>query len=510
MKKFITPVVAFVAMVASMLLNACTEPLTDTAAPDVVQTEADALASIEFSPEELRLVEQIANNSPKISQENAQQTAMLLLGLQDEESENNPAPSFSRPLMSTTVFCNRKTVYNGLSKSYEVENDTAFYIFNTTDDNGFAIVAADLRVPNEVLAFSEHGNFDPESGNPGAAYFIALAQDYVADCIAKAEAEEDSIYQSICSKLGIDLDSFKQDTHLSKTIILDKAKCTVVGTPKITIENLGAVAPMLTTHWTQDYPFNDKCDGCNAGCVPIAIAQMMAYWGYPKTGYDWNLMRNNDIMNSVVYRHNKKIPLSAQEKNYVAQVAKLVRFIGDGCKADYHTPSTSDKGGYGKGTVKNNQIISFLRSVNLTSQRNMMDYSFSSVVDAIRYGRPVLFTGVESKTGNGHAWVADGYLKRIYTKEVVYKYCIVEQYDDGSIGTRFEDIPTVTRYNYNFLSFKWGWLGTDDGYYQTTLYDQNYRMEECPDGSFVVRQSESRSPAERYDKSLKTVMDIRP
>lgn len=481
MKRVIIPVVAFVAMVAAMLLNACTEPLTDTATPEVAQTDADAPAPIEFSPEELSLVEQIANNSPKISQESAQQTAMQLLGLQGDASEVNSTPA--KPLLASTVFCNRKTVYNGISKSYETENDTAFYVFNTPDDNGFAIVAADLRVPNQVLAFSDHGSFALESDNQEAAYILELAQDYVANCIAKAEAEEDSIYQSICNKLGINLDTIRQGANLSKSQILYKIKCTTVGTPKVTIKDYGEVKPMLTTKWGQWAPYNGLLEGRPARCGTVAIAQLLAFWKAPKNkNFDWNLILDDNL---------------SWTSGYKNQVAKLFKYVADGIK---DLPNKD---------LNKNDIPPFLRKINMSTQKKWANYSFSSVVEALDNKIPVIFSGYKKNNDVGHIWIAHGYLKREYTREEVFKYCIVEQFDDGTITQRYEDIPSKTTKNYDLLYINWGWEGIDNGYFDQNVFDVNRRYVEQYDGSFSIANSEN-GGCEYYNSYIKTITDIYP
>jgi len=64
------------------------------------------------------------------------------------------------------------------------------------------------------------------------------------------------------------------------------------------------VAPLLSTTWHQGCVFNSllkaeseigctnlPCDRVYAGCVPIAMAQVMKYYKYPST-YNWGLMPN--------------------------------------------------------------------------------------------------------------------------------------------------------------------------------------------------------------------------
>jgi hypothetical protein len=480
MRKFITPVVTFVAMVAAILLNACTEPLTDTATPEVAQTEANAPAPIEFSPEELSLVEQIANNSPKISQESAQQTAMQLLGLQGDASEVNSTPA--KPLLASTVFCNRKTVYNGISKSYETENDTAFYVFNTPDDNGFAIVAADLRVPNQVLAYADDGNFDVSSEHPASAFFLDLAKDYVAYCIEKAEEQKDSLLESICSKLGIESDTVTQPKIRSKYSSY-RIRCTNVASPVITVTDEAEVKPKISTHWGQGYPFNLKNEGKSVGCAPVAVSQLLAFWHYPGP------------ING--YIPNWSIIFSPSSKYYEDAVSSLIQNV----RKELNTKGTS---------TNKHTVLNYFRRIHLSNQNQYYDYKKYKVTDALDNGMPVLMRGERKKNSvkKRHQWIVDGYLKRWVVKEELIKYCIVEQFDDGTVKTRYEDIPLRTSKYYELLHINWGWDGDGDGYYTEGIFDTYREMQKDDEGFFYETTT---TPRERtnYTYDLEIIADIK-
>ncbi|MGL4806664.1 MAG: C10 family peptidase, partial [Bacteroidales bacterium] len=53
------------------------------------------------------------------------------------------------------------------------------------------------------------------------------------------------------------------------------------------------IGPLLKTEWNQWPPFNNAIEDpqCPAGCVPIAMGQIMKYHEYP-SGYDWKSMDN--------------------------------------------------------------------------------------------------------------------------------------------------------------------------------------------------------------------------
>ena len=462
-------------MMALLFFVSCNEPLQDAIQASAEDQQKDGKPTpVELSVEELNLVEQLSKGTPKISIDSAKSIAMQLWGT----DETAPAP---KQLMSS-VFCNKRLVTNGLSKSSYEEEDTAFYLFNSPDDNGFAIIAADLRVPNPVLAFSDSGSFDENTDNPGMQFFLDLAKDYVADCIEKADAEKDSLSDVVFKKLGIQPDTATQETNLSKYSI-EYHKCTVVVPKKYTVKDFGKAGPLLKTKWGQDTPFNDKCGNNKAGCAPIAVAQLMAYWRYPDTlnGYklDWNVI------------HNPKA------SNYNDQVSTLVYAV----RLSLETKGKS---------TDNRRPLKFFQNANLTNQKQYYDYKFDKVTTALDKGMPVYMRGnKDKKHGTGHAWVVDGYLKRRVTEEEVVKYLIFEHFDDGTVTSRYEDIASSTDTHYDLLHMNWGWGSDGNGYYYKDVFDTYKRLKEGNNGYFVKDPEKARERA-YYDTNIEIITDIKP
>ena len=463
----------FYATTAALILAACSEPLQEA-----VEINTDAQSTnaktIELSPEELSLVERIANQSPKINQEKAQTSAMNLLGFKGEASTQQ---------MMSEVFCNPKKVYNSLTKSYNTYIDTAFYLFNTPDNNGFAILAADLRVPNQILAYSDNGSFDPNTDNPAMTFFLELAKDYVSECIAKADAQEDSLTESICQKLGIENDTCQHGLK-TKSKILQKIKCTTEGLPQYTIVNRGEVKPLINTKWHQGFPFNGKCSPSPAGCAPIAIAQILNYWKAPSVikgvSVNWNIIQNG-------YPYN----------DYTEQVASLINVIRTSVKTDAN------------GGTEINKPLQFFKQIGFSTQSKMIDYNYKSVADALDKSIPVFMGGLLDKGFGGHAWIADGYLIRQVTKNETFKYCIIEELDNGTITDRFEDIPSTTTTIYELLHFNWGWQGNGDGYYNKNIFDTRKQMVSNYYEDFVEIESNVKQHY-YFNRDLQIITDIKP
>ncbi len=67
-------------------------------------------------------------------------------------------------------------------------------------------------------------------------------------------------------------------------------ECTIVGYKQRPVEEVG---PLIGTEWHQHQPYNNLCPNqYPAGCVAIAMAQIMKFHGVPRT-YNWNNMPNS-------------------------------------------------------------------------------------------------------------------------------------------------------------------------------------------------------------------------
>jgi len=156
---------------------------------------------------------------------------------------------------------------NNLKKS----NQTLplYYIFNvrdkinSEDKYGFVIVSADQRVP-AILGYSFSGEFSENDQPPAFKEWMNHYKEQIIYVIQNA----------LTPNLKIS-DGWKK---YSNTIELKSN------------EQITEVAPLLTTTWGQgcfynslcptDYVFSYNCNHAVAGCVAIAMAQIMKYWNY--------------------------------------------------------------------------------------------------------------------------------------------------------------------------------------------------------------------------------------
>jgi hypothetical protein len=150
--------------------------------------------------------------------------------------------------------------------------------------------------------------------------------------------------------------------------------------------------PLLNTEWYQTGGFNDdlpyiSCNGSNfqvyAGCVPIAMAQVMKYYRHP-TNYNWSAM-----------------PLdygTSTTASFISDIQDAIRNVYSG------EPSYSCSG---TGVSTSTDMGAVLISQFSYSNAIKAAYNYSTVKSNLNYNRPVLLA--VSNSSSGHMWVCDGY-----------------------------------------------------------------------------------------------------
>lgn len=245
------------------------------------------------------------------------------------------------------------------------------------------------------------------------------------------------------------------------------------------------VGPLLTSKWAQGEPFNGLCPAlesgghCVAGCVPVAMAQVMRYHRWPVRGtgtHEYLLGTMPDgsekwlsaDFGSTVYAWDDMLDSYAPgafSEAQAAAVAELVYHCGVGAEAGFGGEGTSANvtdGGYAMLTYLGyNPDMAYLeRSEHEEDWMEML-------IGEIDAGRPVIYDGRKLNggdfiTADRHAFVIDGYG------------------DDG------------------LFHVNWGWGGMADGMYRLDYlkpdedegynYDQYMLLGIAPAGVDVPRR----------------------
>lgn len=209
-------------------------------------------------------------------------------------------------------------------------------------------------------------------------------------------------------------------------------------------EDRAPIAPMVTTRWDQDNPYNYKCPTISGqkamtGCVATAAAQVMKYHNYPEEGtgtisykdtdnnvtrtlsltgkkFDWaNMLDSYDGTYSSTQRD--AVAFLMQAVGYASQMA--YGYDASGAHSPDMVAGVKEYFGY------NDAMVMLNRDNFPLAQWEQMVY------DNLKTVGPVYYAGDDNIQG-GHAFVCDGYSQ------------------DG------------------FFHFNWGWGGMYDGYFKLT------------------------------------------
>ena len=299
-----------------------------------------------------------------------------------------------------------------LSATYPTNNNiAAFYVFNTAD--GFVIVSAD-DCETPIIGYSREGRFDPNN-------VPIQMEDYLQDFIAR-------IQYGIENHIEADEATAKQWEMAKTTGKLNDSKSTK------------AVAPLLTDKWNQGCLYNSlcptmsgPCGHAEVGCVAVAMAQIMRYWGYPTTGWGTHSYTNAGLTLSADFGNTtydwEHMPDSLTENSSEAEieaVATLLYHCGVSVEMNY-SPNGSNSN---SSKIPDALIRYFYYSKHIHREKrsDFSDEEWLSLLESsLNLQRPVQYSGFG--VGIGHAFVCDGY-------------------DENDL-----------------LHFNWGWGGNANGYF---------------------------------------------
>ncbi len=296
-----------------------------------------------------------------------------------------------------------KTVNAPRGEADASQDGAAYYVFNAQKDKGFVIVSGDDRV-EQVLGYCDHGSFDSENLPDNVKCWL--------------------------------------DNYAAEIALLDQG---VMSSPEPKT-HINAVAPFLTSQWSQDAPFyywspKDDVKYCLTGSAATAMAQVMYYYKHPNTAssipgyytttnhytvsklngttFNWSLMKD--------YYSTAYLELDPDDPSN-AEVAKLMRYCAQSLRSDYGVS-------YTKANDISEAFPDYFGFSKKARQVYKMDYTqkqwFGFIISELQAKRPVIFTGE--------------------TMDYQYSF-VIDGYDGGS-----------------FYHINWGSRGTYDGYYRLAV-----------------------------------------
>lgn len=221
----------------------------------------------------------------------------------------------------------------------------------------------------------------------------------------------------ITSAIGNNADGYGSPRQYTIVGIKDNSRRTEVG-------------PLLTTEWKQDGGFNALCpEGTIAGCVAIAMAQIMYYHKYPSY-FNWSEMKTHEA---------------------TAASASLVYEAGKAAKTVYGSQASSSDIGKAKD--------GFEKFIYSATQK---DHNENDVYnEVVNMKRPVFMSGTGS---DGHAWVCDGvidpYIGKLYYVEYINS---MNEYTTNGERSLEDPAGYSSRAPMRF-SMNWGWGSNPPGW----------------------------------------------
>ena len=263
-----------------------------------------------------------------------------------------------------------------------------FYVYSRGERGPFVVVAGDDRLP-QVLGYGDKGDFSMPSLPPAVRYWM----DAMSRQIAFLQSHDGVVaYQP------------------SKQV--------------------AAVAPLLTTRWGQDAPYNDQCptyavSGDNraravTGCVATGVAQVMNYYRWPDVGtgshsYVCNVNGSTRTELSADYSQSYyqwDLMLDAYNADSSVEsceaVAKLMSDVGISMDMGYGSSSGASE-------------VAALQALKRYFKYNKKSYLLNRdcygaeewdriLIDEISARRPIIYCGynISPNDVSGHCFVLDG------------------------------------------------------------------------------------------------------
>jgi len=315
---------------------------------------------------------------------------------------------------------------------------TAYYVFNFTGRPGFVIIAGD-DIVTPVLGYSLEGSFSAAGVAPAAASWLNWYEMQIKDAVlGKVEAT---------------------------TEITSAWNNLVAGRSDLPRKSGKAVEPLIKLRWNQDPYYNKYCPMYHyydstgklkdsaltvTGCVATAMAMVMKYHNYPRTGTGFHSYKTDaygtlkaDFGKTAYDWANMPDTLSENTaKNEDDAISKLMYHCGVAVEMGYGDP---------RGTGSGAQVISEGQEKSCTERalktyfdydpgmRGLLRQGYTDVewTDMIKEdlnaGLPLLYAATELGSPGGHAFICDGYD------------------------------------NNGKFHINWGWGGKDNGYYEINL-----------------------------------------
>ncbi|MDE6483449.1 MAG: C10 family peptidase [Rikenellaceae bacterium] len=363
--------------------------------------------------------------------------------------------------------------------TYSDTEHTGAYLVEFTSDGkeGYSLCSSDMRF-EQIFAFVPEGSISDTVDNKALAgiignidyimrdsieHYNALAEARYLSALQKIEAQmaeereraeykEKHTYFVIDNVTGAHLDENDGwHPYSNPNNPLDFRMCSFSYTDYSGSKNYDYIVP-LKVKWNQTPPYNNLMPLAEtgqykysngrvaAGCVTIAVAQIMTYY---KKGYNtnqWDAMTANKDLNNC-------------SNAGIDAATKMIRFVYDGIGAKPGSTGTS---------AYTRSACNFL-SDNKYDGSDTKDPDINAMYSSAVAKRLIYADGINpSNTNSAHAWIIDGVRK---TNKSFKHYYDCSRPTGESYSKAAPNTKTYTEW---YVSCNWGWGGSSDGWF---LYD---------------------------------------
>lgn len=277
----------------------------------------------------------------------------------------------------------------------QTSNDTICY-YNILLDGNFICSVSSTSYAPPILSYSEKSNdFDmPDSEMPSA--YIDLLKLYEKQI--RAILSDTGRFYRYPEWIPLLNNNFGHDT-INGFALLDSVDGNSIKWGQRGINGNLYACDKSYNHECPWAPFI-SCNKALAGCGPVAMAQLMRYWKWPKRSeyreYHWEQMPCK-----IVY---------STESSQALEIAQLIRDCGKSTNSIYSYFAT--------GTLMDEIISSFQNDFGYQSvnkyRKSTWEYgnSWADLIESeLDNSRPVIIYGDHGFPDNGHYFIVDGYKK---------------------------------------------------------------------------------------------------
>lgn len=263
--------------------------------------------------------------------------------------------------------------------------ETILYIFNFS--NGCAVVSADYRIGDNVFALIENKHLYPEDLEYEAIFRRTSLEQADYNFVAINNMMFCNIMDYICQIYNpnyFDEEGISRWTDSINTIILE---------------------PMPYFH--QHAPFNDSClvgqNHALAGCGPIAMLALIIY-NNTVTIDNFGISYNRGYW--MRFGLDGPEVVDTEERK---RIASIVKQLGQSTNSTWGITATS---------TNPDSVITTMNSLGYDMERQNCD--ITTIKEMIDNNHPIIFTGHENSSGEGHGFVVSGMTVKRKSYEDIY------------------------------------------------------------------------------------------